>query len=101
MTPPDGRTGPIWLQMRRQDRIIAGLEADLSALHDSIKSCIWVTPQRMSGSPCVGGTRIPTSLIAGIENDEDVLDWYEGLTEDQVKLARWFHERFLDRYPSP
>ena len=51
---------------------------------------VWVHPGIVSGSPCIAGTRIPTSIFLGIlEERASIAEmvWAYGLTEDRVKNA--------------
>ena len=57
---------------------------------------IWINPAVQAGTPCVDGTRVPTSLLAGLVNtsngsapaaiDDEVCDDYR-LTSEQVGAA--------------
>jgi uncharacterized protein (DUF433 family) len=62
---------------------------------------VWVNPRVQAGSPCIAGTRIPTSLIASLieqnEEVEDVGDEY-GLASTQVQAALDFEEQWLGRH---
>ena len=57
---------------------------------------IWINPERVSGTPCFYGTRVPIqnlfdSLASG-ESLDDFLDGFEGVTREQamavLQLAR-------------
>lgn len=71
-------------------------DADRSEHDDAY---VWITPARQGGEPCVGGTRIPTSLIAhlviptpGVNDAEDIEDICRdyNLTRPQVICALWW-----------
>lgn len=64
---------------------------------------VLIDPEIHSGSPCIKGTRIATSMIYGMhvsgESDEFLMDWY-ALTETQIQAAiRW--EQALERTAAP
>lgn len=54
---------------------------------------VWINPEVQAGSPCVDGTRIPTSTLAALtgvdEDPEDIAEDYE-LDLEQVKAALAF-----------
>jgi uncharacterized protein (DUF433 family) len=53
-----------------------------------LDGAIWVNPQRMSGTPCFRGTRVPVqSLIDFLEGGETVdefLQLYPAVTREQI-----------------
>jgi uncharacterized protein (DUF433 family) len=53
-----------------------------------LDEAIWVSPQRMSGTPCFRGTRVPVqSLIDFLEGGETIdqfLQTYPGINRQQV-----------------
>ena len=53
-----------------------------------LDEAIWVNPQRMSGTPCFRGTRVPVqSLIDFLEGGETVdeyLQIYPAITREQI-----------------
>src|SRR5260370_17481528 len=53
-----------------------------------LDDAVWVSPQRMSGTPCFRGTRVPVlSLIDFLEGGETIdafLSLYPPITRDQV-----------------
>lgn len=56
-------------------------------------ACVEVTPGRMGGAPCLGGTRIPTDQIAGLVWDcgmEQVRRGWTYLTDEQILVACWY-----------
>lgn len=78
---------PIWWKRRHE----LGTQGDP---HED--AYVWVTPARQGGEPCVGGTRIPTSIIANIcephedaETIDSVCRMYN-LTRPQVICALWW-----------
>lgn len=52
------------------------------------EEAIWVSPHRMSGTPCFRGTRVPVQslidLVEGGETIEDFLRLYPSITRQQV-----------------
>ncbi len=60
-------------------------------------------PGKVSGAWVLKGTRMPVSVIfenleAGASVD-DIMQWYEGLSREQVKAVIEFAVRSLDRLP--
>ena len=51
---------------------------------------VWVDPQRMSGAPCLKGTRVPPETITG---NFDAFVEYEGMTAEEAEQA------VLDNFP--
>jgi uncharacterized protein (DUF433 family) len=53
-----------------------------------LDAAIWVSPQRLSGTPCFRGSRVPVQslidLLEGGESIDDFLDLYPGITRQQV-----------------
>lgn len=61
-------------------------------------------PGKVSGAWVLKGTRMPVSVIfenleAGASVD-DIMQWYEGLSREQVKAVIEFAVRSLDRLPA-
>ncbi len=69
-----------------------------------LDEAVWVSPQRMSGTPCFRGTRVPVqSLIDFLEGGETIdqfLALYPGITRQQVVavLSRVKADMTLDNY---
>ena len=61
---------------------------------------IWVDPERLSGTPCFKGTRVPvdslfTNLESGLSLDE-YLDCFPDVTREQaVAVLEYAHKRVL------
>ena len=55
------------------------VRAELADLRESLAGCVWMAPGRMSGDPCIGGTRIPAGIIAGLAAD--------GLSGDEIRTS--------------
>ncbi len=55
----------------------------------NIPGLIWTDPERMSGTPCFYGTRVPIKhlfdYIEGGSTIDDFLDGFEGITREQVQ----------------
>lgn len=64
------------------------LEGDKIQPGHPLFGIVWINPDRVSGTPCFYGTRVPLknlfdSLAAG-ESLEDFLDGFEGVTRGQA-----------------
>lgn len=73
---------------------------DLRRNENYLSECVWVAPTRCGGDPCIGGTRITTSMAASavwnrfygdgsVYGAQEFADDY-GLTERQVLIACWY-----------
>jgi uncharacterized protein (DUF433 family) len=64
------------------------LEGDLIQPGHPLFGIVWVNPQRMSGTPCFAGTRVPIqSLFDHLEAGDTLqtfLDDFPGVTRDQA-----------------
>jgi uncharacterized protein (DUF433 family) len=53
-----------------------------------LDEAIWVSPQRLSGTPCFRGSRVPVQslidLLEGGESIDDFLELYPGITRQQA-----------------
>ncbi len=53
-----------------------------------IEQLVWVDPERMSGTPCFYGTRVPVKnlfdYLEGGQSLETFLDDFEGVTREQA-----------------
>lgn len=96
-------------RLREERARVASLETELADLRHNLETCIWIDPERKSGQPCIGGHRLPVSCVIGFlehDGEQGVLAAYPQLTVEQVRLARWYHDRFADtdrtcRWPRP
>jgi uncharacterized protein (DUF433 family) len=64
---------------------------------DRMDSCIWIDPGRQSGTPCLGGTRIPVDTILSLMTDRGMDDahifaFYPDVTPEHMKAVRWWDE---------
>jgi uncharacterized protein (DUF433 family) len=70
---------------------------ELAELRESLDGCVWVSPDRMSGQPCLGGTRLSASIVAGLAADgmsgEQIRESYPSASDAGVAAAvaftRW------------
>lgn len=96
-------------RLREERARVASLETELADLRHNLETCIWIDPERKSGQPCIGGHRLPVSCVIGFlehDGEQGVFAAYPQLTVEQVRLARWYHDRFADtdrtcRWPRP
>ncbi len=62
-----------------------------------LNEAIWADPQRMSGTPCFRGTRVPVQslidLLEGGETIEQFLKLYPSVTRQQVLAVLDFANR--------
>jgi uncharacterized protein (DUF433 family) len=67
------------------------LEGDLVQAGHPLFGIVWVNPQRMSGTPCFAGTRVPVqALYDHIEAGDTLqtfLDDFPGVTREQAIAA--------------
>ncbi len=66
-----------------------------------LEQLVWVDPERMSGSPCFYGTRVPVKnlfdYLEGGQSLETFLDDFEGVTREQAdEVLRLAMESFLE-----
>jgi uncharacterized protein (DUF433 family) len=68
--------------------VIAYFEIVTAEQKNRLDQAVWVNPQRMSGTPCFRGTRVPVqSLIDFLEGGETIdqfLKLYPSITRQQV-----------------
>jgi uncharacterized protein (DUF433 family) len=79
------------------DKEVAQREA---ASNDSWSSVVWVDPERVSGTPCFTGTRVPIQTLwdylAGGHGLDVFLDHFPTVSHEQaVAAVRLAGERFL------
>ena len=64
-----------------------------------LDEAIWVSPQRMSGTPCFRGTRVPVQslidFIEGVETIDEFIKLYPPITREQVLAVLDFGDRQL------
>ena len=61
---------------------------------------VWTDPDRMSGTPCFAGTRVPVQnlfdYLEGGSNIEDFLDDFEGVSREQaIAVIELAAQRFI------
>jgi uncharacterized protein (DUF433 family) len=94
-TPPDRREVPIAAEDLRGDLIQRG---------HPLFGIIWINRERMSGTPCFAGTRVPVrslfEYLAGGDSIDEFVEDFPGVTrrqvEDVITLAA---RRLLDQLP--
>src|SRR5438105_229495 len=77
------------------------LEGDLVQPGHPLFGLIWVNPERMSGTPCFAGTRVPVkSLFDHVEAGDTLqtfLDDFPGVTREQaIAVLELSRSRLLD-----
>jgi uncharacterized protein (DUF433 family) len=64
------------------------LEGDLVQPGHPLFGIIWVNPERLGGTPCFAGTRVPIKILfdylEGGEPLDEFLDGFEGVTCEQA-----------------
>ena len=82
------------------------LVGDLIQTGHLLFGLIWINPERVSGTPCFYGTRVPTktlfdSLAAG-QGLEEFLDDFEGVAREQAEaLLELAGSHLLEDLPKP
>ena len=82
------------------------LVGDLIQAGDPLFGLVWINPERVSGTPCFYGTRVPIktlfdSLAAG-QPLEEFLDDFEGVSREQAEgLLELAGSHLMDRLPKP
>jgi|ERR1700722_6788310 len=82
------------------------LEGDLIQPGHPLFGIIWINPERVSGTPCFSGTRVPIKhlfdYLEGGEPLDEFLDGFPGVTREQavavIEIAR---SRLLDELERP
>src|SRR5947207_14312819 len=82
------------------------LEGDLIQPGHLLFGLIWINRQRVSGTPCFYGTRVPIKTLfdclATGESLEQFLDDFEGVTREQaVALLELAGSHLLNDLPKP
>ncbi len=77
------------------------LEGKLLPPEHPLAGVVWVNPDRMHGTPCFFGTRVPIQhlwdYLEGGDPLPEFLDDFEGVTEEQARAAlRYALKLFLD-----
>ena len=49
--------------------------------------CVWINPEVQAGAPCVDGTRVPTSQIAGLLDIDNLVDEKVDLVCDDYRIT--------------
>ncbi len=79
-------------------------EGELVPPGDPRAATISINPERMSGTPCFVGTRVPIKhlwdYLEGSDTLEEFLDDFEGVPREEVMSAlRLSYQRLLDGLP--
>jgi uncharacterized protein (DUF433 family) len=65
-----------------------------------LDEAIWVSPQRLSGTRCFRGSRVPVQslidLLEGGESIDDFLELYPGVTRQQVTVLDFASDKILE-----
>jgi uncharacterized protein (DUF433 family) len=73
---------------------LKGVTADQK---NRLDEAVWVSPERVSGTPCFRGTRVPVQslidLLEGGETIDDFLKLYPSITREQVLAVLDFANR--------
>lgn len=82
------------------------IDSELMAGADLYNSVVWTNQERMGGTPCFAGTRVPIqTLWDHLENGDSLdvfLNDFEGVTREQaVAVLHLALERLLDGLPRP
>lgn len=78
------------------------LAGDLVSPGDPLFGIVWINPERMSGTPCFFGTRVPVKTLfdcleAG-ESLDEFLDDFEGVMREQaIAVLDMAHHKLLPR----
>lgn len=60
---------------------------------NKIDQVVWVDPDRMSGTPCFAGTRVPVQMLLGhLKHGETIEDFLEGAPSVSRQQAELFLE---------
>jgi len=63
----------------------------------NVSDCVWVSPQRLGGKPCIGGTRISADTVARYvwcDGVDPVRVAFPGLIRAQTLIACWYVVRY-------
>jgi len=80
------------------------LQGDLIQREHPLFGIIWINPQRMSGTPCFAGTRVPIKTLfeylEGGDPLEEFLDGFPGVTHEQaVAVLKLAESDLFNRLP--
>jgi uncharacterized protein (DUF433 family) len=82
------------------------LEGDLIPPTHPLFGVVWVNPERMHGTPCFFGTRVPIQnlwdYLEGGDPLDEFLDGFRPITREQAQtVLRAALNGLLDRLPKP
>ena len=94
-------TTPIHARVQPSD-----LEGDVIPPTHPLYGIVWVNPDRMSGTPCFFGTRVPIQnlwdYLEGGDPLDEFLEGFPGVTREQAQaVLRAALAGLLDRLPKP
>ena len=80
-------------------------DTELVPKSDPRSGLISIDPERMSGTPCFVGTRVPIKhlwdYLEGGDNLEEFLDAFEGVPRDKVlRVLEMAYDRLLEELPT-
>jgi uncharacterized protein (DUF433 family) len=89
---------------RVHNQLYMAASAELAELREHLAGCVWVSPGRKSGEPCLGGTRLSASVVAGLAADgmsgEQIRESYPSASDAGVAAAvaftRWLVAKQAD-----
>ncbi len=82
------------------------LSTELVPRHDTRAAFVSIDTERLGGTPCFAGTRVPVRylweyLVKG-KSLEQFLDDFEGVPREETLVALWSaYERLLEGLPQP
>lgn len=82
------------------------LEGDLIPPTYPLAGVVWINPERMHGTPCFFGTRVPVQnlwdYLEGGDPLDEFLDGFPGVTREQAQtVLRAALTGLLDQLPKP
>jgi len=86
--------------MARLDGIKAERGARIVELEKRLAGSVTIRPEAAGGQACIGGTRIPARIIAGLVPDvgeDGVADYYPSVTPAGARAAARFTELYVER----
>ncbi|PRX91931.1 DUF433 domain-containing protein [Allonocardiopsis opalescens] len=99
-----GSVAALWARIRELEAQVRARDEHIAAKSLELSSSVWVSPDRLAGQPCVGGTRVPTGTVSGLVPDvgeEGVAEFYPSVTPAGARAAVWFEETFTARVVMP
>lgn len=94
------------VQLQEALRAAGEDDTEIVPKSDPRSSVISIDPERMSGTPCFVGSRVPIKhlfdyLVAG-ESLDDFLEGFPGITREQcITVLTMAYDRLLEGLPKP